>query len=91
MILRPLNVLQLNVARSNVRMHAILNTLIDFDILLLQEPWYGRIGVARSSTDAQGLDIKGTYRVITEIGFILVEKILLSAWYISWSMLLGMI
>jgi hypothetical protein len=31
------------------------------------------------------------YRVITEIGFILVEKILLSAWYISWSMLLGMI
>jgi hypothetical protein len=32
-----------------------------------------------------------TYRVITEIGFILVEKILLSAWYISWSMLLGMI
>lgn len=60
MILRPLNVLQLNVARSNVRMHAILNTLTDFDILLLQEPWYGRIGVARSSTDAQGLDIKGT-------------------------------
>ena len=31
------------------------------------------------------------YRVITEIGVILVEKILLSAWYISWSMLLGMI
>ncbi|KAG2739736.1 hypothetical protein P692DRAFT_20365060, partial [Suillus brevipes Sb2] len=41
-------------------MHAILNTLSDFDILLLQEPWYGCIGVARSSTDAQGLDIKGT-------------------------------
>jgi len=59
-MLRPLNVLQLNVARSNVRMHAILNTLTDFDVLLLQEPWYGRIGVARSSTDAQGQDIKGT-------------------------------
>jgi hypothetical protein len=60
MILRMLNVLQLNVARSNVHMHAILNTLVDFDILLLQEPWYGCIGVAHSSTDAQGLDIKGT-------------------------------
>jgi len=59
-MLRPLNVLQLNVARSNVRMHAILNTLTDFDVLLLQEPWYGRIGVARSSTDVQGQDIKGT-------------------------------
>ncbi|KAI0308980.1 hypothetical protein OF83DRAFT_1273469, partial [Amylostereum chailletii] len=60
MTLRSLRVLQLNVARSNVRMHAVLNSLTDFDILLLQEPWYGRIGVARSSTDRNGTDILGT-------------------------------
>lgn len=60
MNLRPLKILQLNVARSNLRMHAVLNTLTDFDILLLQEPWFGRIGVSRSSSDPQGLDVKGT-------------------------------
>lgn len=60
MNLRPLRVFQLNVARSNVRMHAILNTLTDFDIIFIQEPWYGRIGIARSSTDQHGIDIKGT-------------------------------
>src|ERR1700709_689489 len=60
MNLRPLNIFQLNVACSNVRMHTILNTLTDVDIIFFQEPWYGRIGVARSSTDQHGTDIKGT-------------------------------
>jgi hypothetical protein len=60
MSLRPLRVFQLNVARSNWRMHGLLNSLSDFDIILFQEPWYGRIGVARSSNDPHGQDIKGT-------------------------------
>jgi hypothetical protein len=43
-------VLQLNVARSNARMHAILNDCTDFDICLFQDPWWGKIGVERSSS-----------------------------------------
>ena len=57
---RPLRCLQLNVARSNARMHFILNTFTDYDILFLQEPWWGRIGTARSITDPAGLDVKGS-------------------------------
>ncbi|CUA75631.1 Muscle M-line assembly protein unc-89 [Rhizoctonia solani] len=38
----------LNVARSNSRVQALLNTLSDVDICLLQEPWWGRIGCERS-------------------------------------------
>jgi hypothetical protein len=33
----------------------------------------------------------GTYRVITEIGFKIVEKKLISCWYTSWRIPLGMI
>ena len=57
---RPLRCLQLNVARSNARMHFILNTFTDYDILFLQEPWWGRIGTARSITDPAGLAVKGS-------------------------------
>ncbi|KAL1738445.1 Endonuclease/exonuclease/phosphatase [Schizophyllum fasciatum] len=60
MILRPLRVLQLNVARSNVRMHALLNTLTSFDIVLFQEPWFNRIGSQRSDTSPVGTPVFGT-------------------------------
>jgi hypothetical protein len=56
----PLCVLQLNVARSNGCMHTLLNTLTQFDIVLFQEPWYGQIGIARSSDCPDGTDIMGT-------------------------------
>ena len=60
MSLRPLRVLQLNIARSNVRMHALLNSLTSFDIVLFQEPWYGRVGTQRSDSVATGIDVQGT-------------------------------
>ncbi|KAH7314022.1 Endonuclease/exonuclease/phosphatase [Rhizoctonia solani] len=41
----------LNVARSNSRVQALLNTLSNFDICVLQEPWWGRIGSERSVSD----------------------------------------
>jgi hypothetical protein len=60
MNLRPLRVLQLNVARANWRMSAVLNSLTDYDIILFQEPWFSRVGIARSSTDPSGIEILGT-------------------------------
>ena len=57
---QPLTFLQLNVARSNIRMHILLNTLTSHHILILQEPWVGRIGVHRSSTNPSSDNILGT-------------------------------
>ena len=57
---RPLRVVQLNVARSNTRMHALLNSFTDIDIVMLQEPWFDRIGVERSSDNPNGTTVRGT-------------------------------
>lgn len=46
-----IRVLQLNVARSNARMHAVLNT-VPHDICLFQDPWWGTVGVERSVTSS---------------------------------------
>lgn len=41
----PLRILQLNTYKSNPTVHALLNAACGkFDLLLLQEPWYGNIG-----------------------------------------------
>jgi hypothetical protein len=68
----PTRVLQLNVARSNTRMHGILNDddYSEFDIILFQEPWYGRIGLERSSTSTTGEPIYGTIANAAWDGFI---------------------
>ncbi|KAF8623926.1 hypothetical protein AX17_007254 [Amanita inopinata Kibby_2008] len=41
-------------------MHMLLNTLDDIDIILIQEPWIDKIGIARSLTDPQGEKALGT-------------------------------
>lgn len=46
-----MRVLQLNVARSNARMHAVLNST-PHDICLFQDPWWGSVGVERSVTSS---------------------------------------
>ena len=56
----PVRFFQNNVNRANTITHAILNSFTDdFDILLLQEPWRGRIGTARSDDDPDGREIFG--------------------------------
>lgn len=41
----PLRILRLNTYRSNPTVHALLNAACGkFDLLLIQEPWYGNIG-----------------------------------------------
>jgi hypothetical protein len=68
----PTRVLQLNVARSNTRMHGILNDddYSEFDIILFQEPWYGRTGLERSSALTTGEPIYGTIANTAWDGFI---------------------
>jgi hypothetical protein len=59
MKLRPLRVFQLNAVKANHRIHALLNTLTQIDIILFQEPWYQRIGTSRSDNDPDGTDVLG--------------------------------
>jgi hypothetical protein len=49
---RSARVLQLNVARCNTRVHSLLNACKEFDICILQDPWWGPIGHERSTTSA---------------------------------------
>ena len=56
----PIRFLQNNVRRSNIITHTLLNLCTEhFDILLLQEPWRGRIGTGQSDSFPSGVDIYG--------------------------------
>lgn len=57
--LPPSRIVQLNIARSSARTHIMLNHLTDTHILLLQEPWYGRIGLDKADTSPEGRPING--------------------------------
>ncbi|KZT33614.1 hypothetical protein SISSUDRAFT_992856, partial [Sistotremastrum suecicum HHB10207 ss-3] len=49
---KPVRILQLNTNRSSEICHALLNTAVnDFDILIIQEPWWGTIGVGPIDVD----------------------------------------
>ena len=51
----PIRIKSVNVHRNNGRMHGILqNDDQSFDVLLIQEPWFGSIATLRSDTDPDG-------------------------------------
>ena len=52
--------LWVNVRRSNPRLHALLNSNKHADIILVQEPWFDKIGTTRSDFEPEGTDILGT-------------------------------
>jgi hypothetical protein len=53
------NLLFVNMRRRNAASHTLLNTNKTADIILVQEPWYDKIGTARSDVDPDGVDILG--------------------------------
>ena len=44
----------------NAAMHALLHTNTDDDILAVQEPWFGRVGVVRDDRSREGKDSFGS-------------------------------
>jgi endonuclease/exonuclease/phosphatase family metal-dependent hydrolase len=58
MVGRPFEIATINVRRGNERTHAILQTN-QADIILMQEPWFNRIGVSRSDTSHEGVEVRG--------------------------------
>jgi hypothetical protein len=62
MLLRRLQIMSANVARGNRRLTILLNALTDIDILMIQEPWSGTIGIDKSDFSPDGTNIIGTQR-----------------------------
>ena len=52
--------LSINVNKANYISHALLNSLVEsFDVILVQEPWVGKIGSNRSDSDPLGTEVTG--------------------------------
>jgi len=58
MIYTAITIIAVNMHRSNVATHTLLQTS-NADILLIQEPWYGHVQVARSDSDPSGDTVSG--------------------------------
>ena len=56
---RPFKVLSANVAKSSYRTHAIHNSSEDYDIVMIQEPYWDRIGLRPSDSSGNGEVILG--------------------------------
>ena len=53
---QPLQVTSVNMGRRNEGFHTYLQTSTA-DMVLFQEPWFGRIGIQRSDTDPEGVEV----------------------------------
>jgi len=54
----PIHVALVNVKRRSVVLHGLLQDS-PFDIILVQEPWFGKINTARDDLDPDGVDVLG--------------------------------
>jgi hypothetical protein len=59
MSLHQIRVKSVNVHRSNARTHSMLENGSEFEILLIQEPWFDIIATLRSDTDPTGVSQLG--------------------------------
>ena len=57
---RPIRIKSVNINRNNDRTHGFLQTDDNnFDIILVQEPWFGTVANLRSDTDPDGTSQRG--------------------------------
>jgi hypothetical protein len=54
----PLQIASVNVRRRSTVLHGLLQKS-PFDIILVQEPWFGKINTARNDSDPDGTDVFG--------------------------------
>jgi hypothetical protein len=54
-----INILFVNMCHHNAASHSLLNTNTTADVIMVQEPWYNRIGMTHSDSDPEGVDILG--------------------------------
>ena len=56
---QPIRIVSVNMRKCNVVTHALLNSIKNTNIILIQEPWFNRIGTARDDNAHEGMDILG--------------------------------
>jgi hypothetical protein len=54
-----MHIASVNMRKRNAVTHALLNTNENAHIILIQEPWYNKIGTARKDNAKQGTDVLG--------------------------------
>ena len=54
-----IEVMSVNMARRNAAMHTLLNMNSQFHLILVQEPWFSRIGTTRADGNPDGETILG--------------------------------
>lgn len=54
-----IEIMSMNMARRNAAMHTLLNMDTPYSLILVQEPWFSRIGTARSDGNPDGESILG--------------------------------
>jgi hypothetical protein len=59
MIDTPINIASVNMRKRNAVMHALLHSSPTDHIILIQEPWFDKIGTARKDTARDGVDVLG--------------------------------
>ena len=48
-----------NMRKRNAVTHALLNSITNINLILLQEPWFNQIGTARKDEACEGIDVLG--------------------------------
>jgi hypothetical protein len=59
MVDMPINITSVNMCICNAVMHALLHSSPTDHIILVQEPWFNRIGTARKDTAKDGVNVLG--------------------------------
>jgi endonuclease/exonuclease/phosphatase family metal-dependent hydrolase len=54
-----INIASANMRKRNAVTHALLNSINDTDLILIQEPWFNKIGTARKDDAREGVDVMG--------------------------------
>ncbi len=55
----PLHIVSANMRKRNAVTHALLNSINNTNLILLQEPWFNKIGTARDDHAHDGVDVLG--------------------------------
>ena len=55
-----INILWVNIRCSNTRLHAILNSNKNADLIMVQEPWFDTISIAQLDSNPGGVNVQGT-------------------------------
>jgi hypothetical protein len=55
----PIHIVSVNMRKRNIATHALLNSINNTNLILMQEPWFKRIGTARDDNAREGIDVLG--------------------------------